>query len=147
MLGTDCYPLFMHRLFSILFILLVATLTVVGCASFQDRELNPAESVTQLENRTLLNPEMLSFIETITRSGTMSLPKTWNIDRLTLAAIYYHPDLALARAQAQSADAAIKTSAQRPNPSIMISPTWIRNLATAAIPWIAATSISIPIET
>ncbi|WP_445366585.1 TolC family protein [Methylomonas sp. BW4-1] len=77
----------------------------------------------------------------------MTPPKTWNIDRLTLAAIYYHPDLALARAQAQSANAAIKTAGQRPNPSITISPTWIRNLATAAIPWIAASSISIPIET
>jgi outer membrane protein, heavy metal efflux system len=145
--GTDCYPRFMRRLFSILFILPVISLTIVGCASFQDRELNPAESVAQLENRSLSNPELLSFIETATGSASVTPPKTWNIDRLTMAAIYYHPDLALARAQAQSADAAITTAGQRPNPSITISPTWIRNLATAAIPWIAASSISIPIET
>jgi outer membrane protein TolC len=137
----------MYRPFSILFILPVATLTVVGCASFQDRELNPAESVTQLENRTLSNPELLSFIETVTGGGGVTPPKTWNVDRLTLAAIYYHPDLAVARAQADSAEASTITAAQRPNPSITLSPTWIRNVATAAIPWIAATSISIPIET
>lgn len=145
--GTDCYPPFMRRLFSILLISWVFILTIVGCASFQNRELNPTESMIQLENRSLSNPELLRFIETATESASVTPPKTWNIDRLTLAAIYYHPDLALARAQAQSADAAIKTAGQRPNPSITISPTWIRNLATAAIPWIAASSISIPIET
>jgi len=145
--GTDCYPLFMHRLFSILCILPVINLAFVGCASFQDRELNPAETAAHLKKRTLSNPELLSFIETVIGGGTVPPPKTWNVDRLTLAAIYYHPDLALARAQAQSADAAIKTAAQRPNPSITISPTWVRNLATAAIPWIAATTINIPIET
>lgn len=145
--GTNGYHLFMHRLFSILFVLPVVNLAVVGCANFQDRELNPIESVAHLEQRTLSNPELLSFIGTVIEGGTVTPPKTWNLDRLTLAAIYYHPDLALARAQAQSADASIKTAAQRPNPSITISPTWIRNLATAAIPWIAASSISIPIET
>lgn len=144
---TDCYPSLMRRLFSILLISWVFILTIVGCASFQNRELNPAESMIQLENRRLSNPELLSFIETATGGGTVTPSKTWNIDRLTLAAIYYHPDLALARAQAQSADAAITTAGQRPNPSITLSPTWIRNLATAAIPWIAASSISIPIET
>lgn len=145
--GTDCYPPFMRRLFSILLISWVFILTIVGCASFQDRELNPAESMIQLENRSLLDPELFSFIEKVTGSASVTPPKTWNLDRLTLAAIYYHPDLAVARAQAQSADAAITTAGQRPNPSITISPTWIRNLATAAIPWIAASSISIPIET
>ncbi|WGS85049.1 TolC family protein [Methylomonas sp. UP202] len=145
--GTDCYPLLMQLLISILLISGVFILTIVGCASYQNRELNPAESMIQLENRSLSNPELLSFIETATGSASVTPPKTWNIDRLTLVAIYYHPDLALARAQAQSANSAITTAGQRPNPSITISPTWIRNLATAAIPWIAASSISIPIET
>ncbi|MGJ0483243.1 MAG: hypothetical protein ACR65R_01755 [Methylomicrobium sp.] len=51
----------------------------------------------------------------------MTPPKTWNRDRLTLTALYYPPALTLARAQAQSADAAIKTPAHRPNPRITIS--------------------------
>jgi len=145
--GTDWYPLLMHRLLFILFILPVVKLAVVGCASFQDRKLNPAESADHLQKRTLSNPELLSFIATVIGGGPVTPSKNWNVDRLTLAALYYHPDLALARAQAQSADAAIKTAAQRPNPSITISPTWVRNLATAAIPWIAATTINVPIET
>jgi len=137
----------MHRPLYILIVLSVASLAIVGCASFQSRDLKPAESASRLEQRNLSNPELFSFIETVIGSPSVKMSKAWNLDRLTLAAIYYHPDLAVARAQTQFADAGIKTAGQRPNPSITISPTWVRNLATAAIPWIAASSISIPIET
>jgi outer membrane protein TolC len=123
------------------------TLSVTGCARFQDRPLDPADSAAHIEARTLSNAGLRGFIESAVRHGTVWPPKAWDIDRLTLAAIYYHPDLALARALAKTADAAIKTAAQRLNPSITITPTWIRNLATAAVPWIAASTINIPIET
>ncbi|MDP3010067.1 MAG: hypothetical protein Q8N30_13490 [Methylococcales bacterium] len=48
---------------------------------------------------------------------------------------------------ADNTDAAITTAGQRPNPSISLSPTWISNLASTAMPWIFASSLSIPIET
>lgn len=44
-------------------------------------------------------------------------------------------------------DAANLTAAQRPNPNVNVSPTWISNLATTVAPWIIASYISIPIET
>ncbi len=123
------------------------SLTLTGCARFQDQPLNAADSATRIETRSLSSTGLRDFIGSATANKTGSLSKAWDIDRLTLAAIYYHPDLALARAQAESMDAASLTAAQRPNPSVNISPTWISNLATAAAPWIAASSISIPIET
>jgi hypothetical protein len=67
--GTDCY-LFMHRLFSIL---PVIALGVVDYARFQDRERNAAE--------------LLSFVETVIGSETVTPPKTRHINRLTLVAI------------------------------------------------------------
>ena len=138
----------MQRLLSILTLMTFLSLSVTGCARFQDRPLNPGESVVRIEARTLSSPALREFIESIVGRHTAAWPlKTWDIDRLTLAAIYYHPDLALARAQAETADAATTTAGQRPNPSITVTPTWIRNLATAAVPWIAASAINIPIET
>jgi len=119
----------------------------IGCAPFQDHPLNPADSAAHIEARTLSSPALREFIEGVVGHRAAWPFKTWNIDRLTLAAIYYHPDLALARAQAETADAATMTAAQRLNPSITVTPTWIRNLATAAVPWIAASAINIPIET
>ncbi len=50
--------MFMTRLFSILLIFPGFILIIVGCANFQNQELNPVESMTHLENRTLSNPEL-----------------------------------------------------------------------------------------
>lgn len=137
----------MHRLLFLLIIINFVSLSLISCAQFNDRPLQPNESALYIEARTLSSTGLREFIESEAGRKTAWPFKTWDIDRLTLAAIYYHPDLALVRAQADSADAAIITAAQRPNPSLSISPTWIRNVATAAVPWIAASAISIPIET
>ena len=132
---------------SILALFTFLSLTLTGCARFQDHPLNPANSATRIEARTLSNPELSDFINRVLVNKTGQPPKAWDLDRLTLAALYYHPDLAVARAQAEMMEAATITAAQRPNPNVTISPTWISNLATAAVPWIAASSISLPIET
>ncbi|MBL6987687.1 MAG: TolC family protein [Methylobacter sp.] len=118
-----------------------------GCAEFQDKPLNAADSATHIEARSLSSAGLRDFIDSVLANKTGQPPKTWDLDRLTLAAIYYHPDLALAHSQAETIDAATITAAQRPNPNINVSPTWISNLATAAAPWIIAGYISIPIET
>ena len=137
----------MQLLSSILILIGFLILSVTGCARFQDHPLNPADSAVRIEARSLSTPELREFIKSVV-GHTAAWPfKAWDIDRLTLAAIYYHPDLALARAQAETADAATTTAGQRPNPSITVTPTWIRNLVTAAVPWIAASAINIPIET
>jgi outer membrane protein TolC len=136
----------MQRLLPCLIMTAAFSLSVVGCAEFQDRPLNPAESAIRIEARSLDNPGLRRFMESLLPVAK-SPSKAWDLDRLTLAAIYYHPDLALARAQADMANAAAVTAAQRPNPFITLTPTWIRNLATTTAPWIAATMISIPIET
>jgi outer membrane protein TolC len=137
----------MRRSFSNFLLISVFSLVFVGCAKFQAHELAPELSAAELQQRSLTNPELLNFIQSVTAEKSVNASQAWNLDRLTLAAIFYHPDLAVARAQAHWAEAGIKTAEQRPNPFITISPTMVRNLATAAVPWIFASSISIPIET
>jgi cobalt-zinc-cadmium efflux system outer membrane protein len=137
----------MPRPLSLFALFVSISLSLVGCARFQDHPINPAESITRIETRTLADAKLRQFIDTILGRETIRSNPPWNLDRLTLAAIYYHPDLALSRAQAETADAAIKTAGQRLNPTITLTPTWIRNLATAAVPWIAASTVNIPIET
>ncbi|MCX7069152.1 MAG: TolC family protein [Methylococcales bacterium] len=131
----------MHSRFSLTIITLLPLL-ISSCASFEDHPLNTVESVARIEARSLSNPQLRQFIY-----SAVGDKKSWDIDTLTLAAIYYHSDVALAQALAESADAAITTAGQRPNPSFTLSPTWISNLATAAAPWIIASSLSVPIET
>ena len=137
----------MRRLLSLLIPTIALSLSVVGCAEFHDRPLDPSASATLIEARRLDDRGLRQFIESVLGSVAEWPPKAWDLDRLTLAAIYYHPDLAVARTQAETAVAATTTAAQRPNPFITLTPTWIRNLATTVAPWIAASIISIPVET
>ena len=134
----------MQRRLPILIIDTLLAFSFAGCAHFQDHPLNPADLERRIEARTLSSDKLRDFINSVD-AHKIGLSKVWDVDKLTLAAIYYHPDLAVARAQTETLDAARITAAQRPNPSVTVSPTWISNLA--ATPWIAGASISIPIET
>lgn len=124
--------------------LLISFTFLHGCTAFQARPLNPATSLLPLETRSLQQADLQHFMANCRHESRPS--STWNLDQLNLAALYFHPDLALARAQADTAEATTITAAQRPNPSFTISPFWISNIA-AAMPWIFASSLSIPIET
>jgi outer membrane protein, heavy metal efflux system len=70
--------------------------------------------------------------------------RSWNLDALTLAAFYYHPDLAVAHAAWAVAEAGQITAAERPNPSVALVPTYD---TTTSPPWIPGVSWDIPIET
>ena len=137
----------MQKPLSLLLLLTFLNLSLTSCARFQNRPINPAQSALAHEARTLASKDLRDFINTVLVRTSNAVIQHWTLDELSLAAFYYHPDLALARAQEASSVAAITTAGQSPNPSITITPTWIRNLATAAVPWIAASSFSIPIET
>ncbi len=122
--------------------LTLISLLTTACSHFQNQPLIPTNTAAQLQSRSLNSTEINQFF------AKAQYPKNqaWHLDKLTLAAYFYHPDLAIARAQAAAADAAIITAGQHPNPSLNITPTWISNLTTLT-PWIFVSALSIPIET
>lgn len=69
----------------------------------------------------------------------------WDLRRLTLAAVYFHPDLEVADARLAVAEAAIRTAAQRPNPSFNLTPQFN---ATNANPtaWTIGTAVNLLLE-
>src|SRR5204862_2817828 len=64
-------------------------------------------------------------------------------ETLTLAALYFHPELDVARAQAAVARAAIVTAAERPNPTISLPV----EHKSEAHPWISVLGFDVPLET
>jgi outer membrane protein TolC len=127
--------------------LLAALILVAGCASFHPRPLSPAQSAAVLENRRLNDPKLKEFLEAnLNRKISPWPPRSWDFSMLTLAALYYHPDLDVARARWQVAEAGKITAGQRPNPSISATPGFINNPG-AANPWLYGASFDIPIET
>ena len=62
---------------------------VAGCARFHSQPLSPAETATNLESRSLDNPDLKAFLEkNLHRELTAWPAKKWDFEMLTLAAFY-----------------------------------------------------------
>lgn len=121
---------------------------LVGCTQFESRPLSANEAAVAFESRTLSDAGLQAFMEAgLHRKVTPWPPKVWDFEALTLAALYYHPDLDVARAQREIAEAGEITAAQRPNPTVSFVPTRVTNAASGVSPWIMGWSFTIPIET
>ena len=99
---------------------------VAGCApvqKYRPAPISPPGTAASFESRTLLDPELKPFVEQ-NLGHTLSEwpPKTWDLPLLTLAAFYFHPSLAAARARVAIAEAAIVTAGARPNPTVTLAP-------------------------
>ncbi len=129
-------------------IVCAAALLVGGCATFEPQAVSPAEQAARLESRTLDSPQLRAFIE---RNAVQPLeawpPPQWDLDLLTLAALYYHPDLDVARAKWGVAQAGAVTAGMRPNPSLGFSALHNPGSLVGMSPWTLGLSLDIPIET
>lgn len=79
-------------------------------------------------------------------SDTAATPTdSWDLHRLTLAAVYFHPDLEIADARLAVAQAAIRTAAQRPNPVLNLTPQFNASNADPTA-WTVGTAINLLLE-
>jgi cobalt-zinc-cadmium efflux system outer membrane protein len=102
----------------------VLALTLAGCAvqRYRPVPLTPAETAAKLDSRTLEDQGLHQFMATVLGHPIASPLKQCDIRCLTLAAFYFNPDLAIARAEVESAEAGIETARMRPNPILDIAP-------------------------
>ena len=130
--------------------LALALASLCGCASYQPQPLSPAGGARSLESRSLDDPRLRQFI-----AASLSLTQEpaapvlhwdWDLKTLSLAALYYHPDLDIARAKLAAARAAIATAGQVPNPSLGAGLTYNGSVATPS-PWTIGGVINFVLET
>lgn len=116
-----------------------------SCASFKAKPLDAARSASDLQGRTLNDAGLRKYIAE--NSGRMGVKGVgWGLGKLTLAALWLHPDLAVARAELSAAEAGRITAGERPNPTVSWSPGY--NSSTSGIsPWILGFGLDVPIET
>jgi len=98
---------------------LAATVALAGCVKYQARPLDPQGAEQQFRARSLTNAGLLQFLKRA----------DWPPARLTLndliaVALYYNPELDVARAQLRTAQAAVVTAKGRPNPSLSTGGGW-----------------------
>ncbi|HEV7441685.1 MAG TPA: TolC family protein, partial [Steroidobacteraceae bacterium] len=104
--------------------------------------------------RSLANPRLRTFIAAARASdgkpdsadGT-GADDAWDLTTLTLAALYYHPNLDLARARLAEARAGVTTAGQVPNPSVSFEELSYRPSVSGSSAWTIAPVINFLIET
>jgi outer membrane protein TolC len=120
----------------------LVTLALPACVQFKARPLAAETSIADFSGRSLNDAGLQAFLAENKASGGL-----WSVDRLSLAAAYFHPDVALARAEADEVAAGIKTAQMRPNPVFTFMPQYSSFRAPVFTPWFLGPSLSVPIET
>jgi outer membrane protein TolC len=135
---NDDMDAFWKRIFTVL--------TLFGFAGCAVQRYRPAPIVasataSQIESRTLADPGLQSFEEQNLGRPLSPWPiKTWDLQTLSLAALYFHPALDSAWARIAGTEAALVTAGARPNPSLSLVPG-------VPSPYLLTLDFAIPIET
>ncbi|MGE5320764.1 MAG: TolC family protein [Hyphomicrobiaceae bacterium] len=121
---------------------------LAGCASYTPRPLSPQATAAAFEARSLSDPRLAKYVQAhLPRTEAAGPSSTWDLDKLTLAALYFHPDLGVARAEQNVAEAGVQVSRQRPNPSLGFTPEYNVDAVSGMSPWILGWVLNFPIET
>jgi outer membrane protein TolC len=115
---------------------------LVGCAArrYQAVTIAPAETASRLQGRNLGDPGLRTFLEKNRQTFAAWPPMKWNLEMLSLAALYFNPTLDTARARLLGAQAAVVSAGARPNPSISLSPG-------IPSPYLLTLDTAVPVET
>jgi outer membrane protein, heavy metal efflux system len=127
-------------------LIVACAVELTGCTHFQPKPLSPEASLTGFESRSLETPGLEAFFQ----ANHIAAPPAgtgWNLEELTLTAVYYQPALAEARARLLAAQAERITAGERPNPSLSLTPGYDAAVPGAVHPWIVPLSLDWPIET
>ena len=122
---------------------LLAAVLLAGCAGQRYRPAPIAADTTAagFEARTLADPAVRAFVEsTLGHPLPEWPPKTWDVQTLSLAALYFNPALGAARARLAGTQAALLTAGARPNPTLTIAPG-------IPSPYLLNLELSFPLET
>jgi cobalt-zinc-cadmium efflux system outer membrane protein len=104
---------------------LAAICFLAGCAAqrYAPVPIDAAATASQFEARSLANTGLRTFEESNLGHPVSSWPpKSWDLQTLSLAALYFNPALDLARARLATAEGAIVTASARPNPTVDFVP-------------------------
>jgi cobalt-zinc-cadmium efflux system outer membrane protein len=134
------------RLFRTIGLTLVLALAF-SCVRYHPRPIAPIKAMADFEARRLDSSELGTFL--VANKEVESWPPArWDLKSLTLAALYYHPDMDIARAQWGVARGGRITAGERPNP--ILNPVMGYNTTSPTsevTPWIPEVALELSLET
>jgi len=127
--------------------LALALAALSGCAVQEAQPLSAAANARALEARTLEDPRLRQFVNASRAlAHEPAPPGAWDLDSLSLAALYYHPDLDIARAKLASARAGVVAAGQIPNPVAEFGLSY-NGTTTVPSPWTVGLMVNFIVET
>lgn len=123
-----------------------ALLSITGCVSYVPRPIEPQTNARALEQRRLDTVDLRQFVERTTgRTFAQWPPSAWSLDVLTVASFKLNPQVAVARAEYETARASIITARERPNPTASASVEH-KPSGLEPTPWVTSFGLDLPIE-
>jgi outer membrane protein TolC len=106
-----------------LFLLLVFGVACARVQHYTPAPIVPVASAHRLEARRLTSPGLERFLASSLGRPVSPWPlRQWDLQTLTLAALYFNPQMQIARDQLAVAKAAIITAGEKPNPTLKLTP-------------------------
>jgi outer membrane protein, heavy metal efflux system len=127
--------------------LLLVVAAIPSCIRYHPRPIAPAGTMADFEARRLDSLDLGRFL-VANKEVENWPPAVWDLKALTLAALYYHPDMDVARAQWGIAQGGRITAGERPNPTL--TPLMGYNTTSPrseVTPWIPEVALELTIET
>lgn len=121
----------------------LASCFLSGCAAqrYRPAPIIPRTTASQFESRNLADTGLRTFEErNLGHAMSQWPPKTWDLQTLSIAALYFNPALDLPRARVATAEGAVVTAGARPNPTFGLSPG-------IPSPYLLSLDLLVPIET
>lgn len=128
---------------------LLLTALLSGCAATQEYQPAPLDvdqAFSQYQARDLDDPALAAFLREHGYEPSGWPMRAWDSDALTLAALYFNPDLKVAEAEWQLQQAGEITAAQRINPMLNLPFEWHSDTSDGDSPWLLGLVVDLVLE-
>lgn len=122
---------------------------LTGCAyqTYTAKPLNASGLSSEFRAHDPLSADFQTYLKSQGYEDGQTPVQDWSLNELIYSALYFHPDLDLARAIWRASQAAEKVAGQRPNPGISGDIEHHSETDNGISPWTFGLAIDIPIET
>ncbi|MEO8418142.1 MAG: TolC family protein [Methylophilaceae bacterium] len=120
-----------------------------GCAfqAYRPQPIDPAQSAARYQTRDPASAEFRAYLIAQGYPANQLPLKQWGLRELTLSALFFHPQLDVARARWRAAQAGEITAGQRPDPGISGNIQNHSKTDGGISPWTYSLALDIPVET
>lgn len=106
-----------------------------GFKEYRAKPIDPQQTASEYNAHTLNAPDLKAYLAKHNRPVDTWPLAAWTLEDLTLAAVYFHPEIELARARVKVAAAETATSKLRPNPTLTVRPEYNSKTGQGETPW------------